>query len=145
MKEILQEKPRQKKSIYASYMVHLLPNTLIFTLSSKCDESHPALGFWGPCSKISKYWLSPVSIYRKSGSCVPFSWPASRKALYEAKTGDVKMGLENQHSFESKPKMALWLKVSPGQGQKNGAEVFSGACVFRERKHKHAGGVVHVD
>lgn len=131
-KKYYKKNPDRRKA-YASYMVHLLPNTLIFTLSSKCDESHPALEFWGPCSKISKYWLSPVSIYRKSGSCVPFSWPASRKPLCEAKAGDVKMGLENQYGFESKPKMALWLKVSPGQSQKMGLKCLAElVCLEKE-------------
>lgn len=46
-------------------------------------------------SKISKYWLSPVRICRKSGSCTPILWPASRKPLYEAGAGDVKRGSEN--------------------------------------------------
>lgn len=30
-------------------MVHLLPNTPIFTLSSEYDESHNVLEYWAPC------------------------------------------------------------------------------------------------
>lgn len=88
-------------------------------------------------SRISKYWLSPVSIYRKSGSCVPFSWPGSRKPLYEAGAGDVRGGgsfHKNRRKFKSNPKRALaTTSFNPQMGLQLGLKQFK-RPVCLERK-----------
>lgn len=95
-------------------------------------------------SKISKYWLSPVSICRKSGSCAPFSWPASRKPLYEAGAGDVKRGLENA-GLKATQKCLCDCNFPRSRSTSGTGAKFKVAYVFREKKHKHTRGMVHVD